>query len=154
PERLGLKGLLRYFVDFRFATVKRRFEFELEQLRRRIHILEGFRIIFDALDRAIKIIRESEGKADAAAKLIKAFKLDEVQADAVLDAQLYRIAQMEIKKILEELKEKTAQAKEIEGILGSDRKLWGVVKKELDEVGEQFGERRRTDLASGDETPD
>src|SRR5262249_38350866 len=61
PERLGLKGLLRYFVDFRFATVKRRFEFELEQLRRRIHILEGFRIIFDALDRAIKIIRESDG---------------------------------------------------------------------------------------------
>src|SRR5581483_5209910 len=94
PERLGLKAMLRYFVDFRFATVKRRFEFELEQLRRRIHILEGFRIIFDALDRAIKMIRESDGKADAAARLIKAFKLDEVQADAILDAQLYRIAQM------------------------------------------------------------
>jgi DNA gyrase subunit A len=154
PERLGLKGMLRYFVDFRFETVKRRFEFELEQLRRRIHILEGFRIIFDALDRAIKIIRESDGKADAAAKLIKTFKLDEVQADAILDAQLYRIAQMEIKKILDELKEKTAQAKEIEGILRSDQKLWNVVKTELNEVGEQFGERRRTDLSSGDETPD
>jgi DNA gyrase subunit A len=154
PERLGLKGLLRYFVDFRFETVKRRFEFELEQLRRRIHILEGFRIIFDALDRAIKMIRESDGKADAAAKLIKAFKLDEVQADAILDAQLYRIAQMEIKKILDELEEKAAQAKEIEGILRSDQKLWGVVKTELNEVGEQFGERRRTDLAAGDETPE
>jgi DNA gyrase subunit A len=154
PERLGLKGMLRYFVDFRFETVKRRFEFELEQLRRRIHILEGFRIIFDALDRAIKMIRESEGKADAAAKLIKTFKLDEVQADAILDAQLYRIAQMEIKKILDELKEKTAQAKEIEGILRSEQKLWGVVKTELNEVGEQFGERRRTDISSDDETPD
>jgi DNA gyrase subunit A len=154
PERLGLKALLRHFVDFRFLTVKRRFEFELEQLRRRIHVLEGFRIIFDALDRAIKMIRESEGKTDAAAKLIKAFKLDEVQADAILDAQLYRIAQMEIKKILDELKEKKAQAEEIEGILRSSKKLWGVVKAELDEVGEKFGERRRTEIGSAEDAPD
>ena len=67
--RLGLKEMLRYFLDFRLATVRRRFEFELEQLRRRIHILEGFRIIFNALDKAIKLIRESDGKADAAEKL-------------------------------------------------------------------------------------
>src|SRR4029077_11452576 len=99
-----------------------RFEFELEQLRKRIHILEGFRIIFDALDRAIKMIRESEGKADAAEKLIKAFKLDEIQADAILDSQLYKIAQMEIQKILDELREKTAEAKRIEDILGSETK--------------------------------
>jgi DNA gyrase subunit A len=154
PERLGLKALLRHFLDFRFATVRRRFEYELEQLRKRIHILEGFRIIFDALDRAIKIIRESDGKADAAAKLIKAFKLDEVQADAVLDAQLYRIAQLEIQKILDELKEKAAEAARIEGILRSDRKLWGVVKAELEEVGEKFPERRRTKIGSSEDTPD
>src|SRR5204863_2659781 len=80
PERLGLKEILRHFLDFRFATVRRRFEYELEQLRRRIHILEGFAIIFDALDKALKIIRESSGKADAAAKLIKVFQLDEEQA--------------------------------------------------------------------------
>src|SRR5205085_581139 len=89
PERLGLKELLRYFVDFRFTTVRRRFEFDLEQLRRRIHILEGFRVVFNALDKAIKIIRESEGKADAAAKLMRAFKLDEIQTEAILEAQLY-----------------------------------------------------------------
>src|SRR4029077_1387532 len=89
PERLGLKAILQHFLDFRLATVRRRFEFELEQLRRRIHILEGFRIIFDALDKAIRLIRESEGKADAAEKLIKVFKLSEIQADAILDAQLY-----------------------------------------------------------------
>jgi DNA gyrase subunit A len=154
PERLGLKALLRHFLDFRFATVRRRFEYELEQLRKRIHILEGFRIIFDALDRAIKIIRESDGKADAAAKLIRTFQLDEVQAEAVLDAQLYRIAQMEIKKILEELKEKTAEADRIEGILRSDRKLWGVVRGELEEVGEKFPERRRTKMGSAEDAPD
>ena len=111
PERLGLKDMLRHFLDFRFATVRRRFEFELEQLRKRIHILEGFRIIFNALDKAIKLIRESDGKADAAEKLIKAFKLDEIQADAILDAQLYKIAQLEIKKILDELKEKTERGR-------------------------------------------
>jgi DNA gyrase subunit A len=154
PERLGLKEMLRHFLDFRFTTVRRRFEFELEQLRKRIHILEGFRIIFDALDRAIRLIRESEGKADAAAKLIKAFKLDEEQAAAILDAQLYRIAQMEIKKILDELKEKKAEAARIEGILRSDKKLWGVVKTELNEVGEKFGDRRRTRIALGEETPE
>lgn len=154
PERLGLKEILRYFLDFRFATVKRRFEYELEQLRKRIHILEGFRIIFNDLDRAIKLIRQSEGKADAAEKLIKAFKLDAIQAEAILDAQLYRIAQMEIKRILNELKEKKAEAERIEGILRSNRKLWGVIKEELTALGEKFGDRRRTRIALGEETPE
>src|SRR5207302_6159297 len=117
PQRLGLKAILRHFLDFRFETVKRRFEYELEQLLRRMHILEGFRVIFNALDRAIKVIRESDGKADAAEKLMKAFKLDEEQTTAILDAQLYKIAQLEIKKILDELKEKQAEAARIEGIL-------------------------------------
>jgi DNA gyrase subunit A len=154
PQRLGLKEILRHFLDFRFATVRRRFEFELEQLRKRIHVLEGFRIIFNALDKAIKMIRESDGKPDAAAKLIKAFKLDEEQAEAILDAQLYRIAQLEIKKILDELKEKKAEAAQIEAILRSGKKLWGVVKDELNEVGERFGDRRRTRMASAEDTPD
>jgi DNA gyrase subunit A len=154
PERLGLKELLRHFLDFRLVTVRRRFEFELEQLRKRIHILEGFRIIFDALDKAIKLIRESDGKADAAAKLMKTFKLDEAQTDAILDAQLYRIAQLEIKKILEELKEKTAEAERIQGILRSQQKLWGVIKGEMNELAEKFGERRRTRMGSGEDTPD
>jgi len=154
PERLGLQAILRYFLDFRLATVRKRFEFELEQLRKRIHILEGFRIIFDVLDKAIKMIRESEGKADAAAKLIKAFKLDEIQADAVLDAQLYRIAQLEIKKILDELKEKAAEAAKIETILRSEKKLWGVVKDELTALGEKYGDRRRTRMASAEDAPE
>src|SRR5262249_8707186 len=154
PERLGLKAIPRHFLDFRFATVQRRFEFGLEGLRERIHILNGFRIIFDGLDRALKLIRESEGKKDAAEKLIKAFKLDEVQANAVLDAQLYKIAQLEIKQILDELKEKKAQAEKIEALLRSQRKLWGVVKDELAELGEAFPDRRRTKMGSGEDTPE
>jgi DNA gyrase subunit A len=154
PERLGLKAILRHFLDFRLATVRRRFEHDLEKLRERIHILEGFRIVFSALDRALKLIRESDGKRDAAEKLMKAFKLDEVQANAVLDAQLYKIAQLEIQQILDELEEKTAQAAKIEAILRSEKKLWGVVRTELGELAEKYPERRRTKMASGEETPE
>jgi DNA gyrase subunit A len=154
PQRLGLKAILRHFLDFRLETVRRRFEYELEQLRRRIHILEGFRIVFNALDRAIRLIRESEGKADAAQKLMKAFKLDEEQTNAILDAQLYKIAQMEIKKILQELKEKKAEAERIEAILRSQKKLWGVVKSEMDALAEKHGDRRRTRLACGEDMPE
>ena len=152
PRRLSLKEMLQYFLDFRLATVRRRFEFELEQLRKRIHILEGFQIIFNALDKAIKLIRESDGKADAAEKLIKTFKLTEIQADAILDAQLYKIAQLEIKKIIDELEEKTAEAKRLESILASEKKLWGVVKTELNEVAEKYGDkRRRTSMGSSED---
>lgn len=156
PRRLSLKEILRYFLDFRLETVKRRFEHELAQLRRRIHILEGFRIIFNALDEAIKLIRESSGKADASEKLQARFKLDEEQATAILDAQLYKIAQLEIRKILDELKEKQARAKEIEGILKSQKKLWAVVKDELSAAGEKFGgkDRRRTRMGSSDDEVD
>ncbi|MGL4555583.1 MAG: DNA gyrase subunit A, partial [Gemmataceae bacterium] len=76
PRRLGLKEVLRHYLDFRLVTVRKRFDYELRVLRRRIHILEGFRIIFNALDEAIKIIRNSLGKKDAAEKLIKRFELD------------------------------------------------------------------------------
>jgi DNA gyrase subunit A len=151
PERLGLREMLRHFLDFRFATVRRRFEYQLEQLRQRIHILEGFRLIFNDLDKALKLIRESQGKQDAAAKLMKAFKLDEVQANAILEMLLYKIAQLEIKKILDEWREKRAEAERIEALLGSNKKLWAVVKTELEEIGEKYGDRRRTRIVSEEE---
>jgi DNA gyrase subunit A len=150
-DGLSLKDILRHFLDFRYATVRRRFEYQLRQLLRRIHILEGFAIIFNALDRAIKIIRESAGKADASEKLQKAFKLDEEQATAILDAQLYKIAQMEVQKILDELKEKKAEAERIEGILASRKKVWGVIKGEMDELIGRFAERRKTRMASDED---
>jgi DNA gyrase subunit A len=154
PERLGLKAILQHFLSFRLLTVRRRFEFELEQLRRRIHILEGFRIIFDAMDQALKLIRASSGRADAADRLMKAFKLDQVQADGVVDAQLYKIAQMEIKKILDELRDKTAEAARIANLLASEAKLWAVIKTEFQEVAEKHGSKRRTKMGSAEDVPD
>jgi DNA gyrase subunit A len=150
-DGLSLRDLLRHFLDFRLETVRKRFEYQLRVLRRRIHILEGFAVIFNALDRAIKIIRESSGKPDAAEKLKAAFKLDDEQVTAILDAQLYKIAQMEIRKILDELAEKKQQAKEIEAILASKKKLWGVIRGEMEALVEQFGERRKTRMASEDD---
>ncbi|MCI0702968.1 MAG: DNA topoisomerase, partial [Planctomycetia bacterium] len=150
-DGISLKEMIQHFLDFRLETVRKRFEYQLRQLRRRIHILEGFAIIFNALDRAIKIIRESNGKPDAAEKLKSAFKLDDEQATAILDAQLYKIAQLEIKKILDELKEKKQQAKEIEAILASKKKLWGVIKTEMEKLIEQFAERRKTRMASDED---
>jgi len=151
-DGLSLKELLRYFLDFRIITVRRRFEYHLRILKRRIHILEGFAIIFNALDKAIKIIRTSAGKADASEKLMKEFALDEEQVTAILDSQLYKIAQMEIQKILEELQLKRKEAERIEAILKSEKKLWGVIKDELEKLGQSdFVVRRKTRMASDED---
>ncbi|MBX7081032.1 MAG: DNA topoisomerase IV subunit A [Nannocystaceae bacterium] len=152
PARLNLREVLQHFVEFRFATVRRRLEHELRLLRARIHILEGFEKIFDDLDRAIKIIRGSDGKADAAAKLCKAFGLDDIQADAILETKLYRLAKLEIQKIREELALKRAEVARIEGILKSKAKFQALVKAELEQVAEQFGDARRTRISDDDVT--
>ncbi|HEX4613987.1 MAG TPA: DNA topoisomerase (ATP-hydrolyzing), partial [Urbifossiella sp.] len=150
-DGLSLRDILTHFLAFRLATVRRRFEYHLRVLKKRIHLLEGFAIIFNALDRAIKMIRESSGKADAAEKLKAAFGLDDEQTTAVLDAQLYKIAQMEIKKILDELAEKRKEAAKIEAILASEKKLWGVVRDEFEKLAAAFPERRKTRMASDED---
>jgi DNA gyrase subunit A len=144
PMRLDLKAILREFLEFREEVVTRRFQFELAELERRIHILEGFRIIFDLLDEAIRIIRKSDGKADAAGKLMKRFGIDDVQTDAILELKLYKLARLEIQAILDELRDKQVRAKDIRAILGDKRKLWKVIRTELHEVSDKFKDKRRT----------
>ncbi len=153
PMRLNLQAILSEFLDFREDVVRRRFAHELAELKRRIHILQGFAIVFDALDEAIRIIRKSEGKQDAGDKLQKRFALDEEQADAILEIKLYKLARLEIQGILDELKERKARAKEIEGILGDKRKLWRVVRGETEDLGRRFADKRRTKIggAGGDD---
>jgi len=144
PLRVDLAAMLREFIEFRQETVRRRFEFELAELQKRIHILEGFAKIFDELDEAVKIIRKSDGKADAAVKLSARFKLSDAQTDAILELKLYKLARLEIQAILEELKEKRARAKEIQAILDDKRKLMRVVRGEIAEVAARFPDKRRT----------
>ncbi|MGL4464617.1 MAG: DNA gyrase subunit A, partial [Planctomycetia bacterium] len=154
PKRIGVVEMLNQFLQFRLATVRRRFEFLLDQLRRRIHILEGFRIIFDALDLALQLIRQSNGRSDAALKLRGAFPLDEEQSLAIVDLNLYRIGQLEMKKIMDELREKQREAARIEGILASEVRLWGEIRRELTEFSEKYTDPRRTRIADETDTPE
>ncbi len=151
PARVSLAEMLTQFLKFRFETVKRRFEFQLEQLEKRIHILEGLAIIFEGLDKALKIIRNSTGKQDAAEKLMAAFPLDAEQTNAILELMLYKISQLEIDNILAELHQKQKEADAIRKLLASDQKLWNVVQTELEELAEKFGDKRRTVLGSSDD---
>ena len=144
PARVDLKTVLTHFIEFRHGVVERRFRHELRLLVERIHILEGFRKIFSALDEAIRIIRAADGREDAGEKLRARFKIDVLQSDAILDLRLYKLAKLEIKAILDELREKRARVAEIEAILASSRKLWAIVKAEIREAREKYGDARRT----------
>ena len=103
PERLDLKQMLWYFLHFRLEVVTKRLEYELAALKRRIHLLEGFAKVFDALDEILRIVRKSEGKADAAQTIMKRFDLDADQTDAILELKIYRLARLEILVIQQEL---------------------------------------------------
>ncbi|MDW8222676.1 MAG: DNA topoisomerase IV subunit A [Gemmatales bacterium] len=154
PKRLSLVEILSEFLKFRLETVRRRFQFQLEQLRQRIHILEGFRKIFQDLDRVIRTIRSSQNREEAATKLMRQFALDQVQVNAILELLLYKLARLEIQRILDELQEKRAEAQRLEGILRSERKLWEVVRTELEEIAEKYGDKRRTKIVDERELPD
>jgi DNA gyrase subunit A len=144
PRRMGIKDVLGHFLDFRFEVVERRFKYQLAQLEARIHILDGFVTIFDALDQLIKLIRTSDGKVDAATKIMKQFKLDAEQTEAILELKLYKLARLEINVIREELAAKTTDAKKIRAILKSEDKLWTVIKDELKAIAGELGTPRRT----------
>lgn len=144
PDKLDLPTMLRYFLNFRLDVVTRRLRHELEQLNRRIHILEGFEIIFDALDEAVKIIRSSMDRKDADQRLRHRFGLTELQSEAVLDARLYKLAQLEILAIREELEAKRKRAEEIARLLEDEPARWLMVRGELKEIREAHGSSRRT----------
>jgi len=146
PARLDLKTMLIYWLDFRVATIRRRFEFDLQQLYDRIHLLEGFEIIFDALDEVIALIRASEGKRDAAERMMDRFDLTEKQTDAILELKLYRLAKLEILLIREELDEKRGEAERIEAILESKARLWATVRSELLEIRSLYSTPRLTEV--------
>ncbi|AMV39858.1 DNA topoisomerase (ATP-hydrolyzing) subunit A [Planctomyces sp. SH-PL62] len=144
PSRLDLKTILQHFLDFRLDVVTRRLNYELRLLLARIHILEGFAIVFNNLDEAIRIIRASDGKADAAPKLIARFGLSDLQADAILETKLYRLGKLEIQDILAELAAKRTRAAEIQGLLDDEPARWAIIKAELKHIVKTYGDERRT----------
>ena len=148
PERLDLHSILWHFLHFRLDVVTRRLEHELEALKKRIHILEGFEKVFDALDEIIRIVRKSDGKADAAQQIIKRFSLDAEQTDAILELKIYRLARLEILIIRKEADEKRKRARQIGALLKNEESRWGLVREEIEQIQKQYGDARRTTIAS------
>jgi DNA gyrase subunit A len=148
PERLDLHAILWHFLHFRLEVVTKRLEHELEALKKRVHILEGFEKVFDALDEILKIVRKSDGKADAAAQIIKRFDLDADQTDAILELKIYRLARLEILVIRKELEEKRRRTRQINTLLKDENSRWDIVRVELEEIQKKYGDARRTLIAS------
>ena len=158
---ISLKEILWHFLNFRMQVVTRRLEHELQGLEKRIHILEGFARIFDALDQIIAIIRKSDGKADAAEKIMAKFKLDALQTDAILELKLYRLAKLEILVVQGELKEKQKRAREIRKLLkegnGDDDKAtgrWKIVRGEIQDIAKAYGKDKSQKRLSIIEAPE
>ena len=165
PKELGLEGAIRAFVDHRIDVVQRRTVYLLRKAREREHILEGYKIALDNLDTVIKIIRASTSRAEARENLYAWGKGNEIvinldrerlpseerglslrQVDAILELQLYRLTQLSVDEILNELKEIREKIAEYESILASEKKLRQVIVKELEKVRDQYGDERRTQI--------
>ena len=148
PRTLTLKQALRVYIEHRLTVIKRRAEFDLEKARQRAHILEGYLIALKNLDEVINIIRAASDVDSARGRLMKRFKLSELQATAILDLQLRRLAALERKKIETEYREVTSTIKDLEALLKSPKRMRGVVADELLKVKDQYGDRRRTQIVN------
>jgi len=148
PQIVNLKGMLEAFIRFRREVVTRRTRYELARAEERAHILAGLRKAVEQLDMVIRIIRGSDSPDAAKDALMARLELSEIQAKAILDMRLQRLTQLERHKIVEEHEQVLALIQELKGILASDAKLMGIIRKELLEVKEQYGDARRTEIVT------
>ncbi len=149
PEQLNLKDIIHHFVDHRHEVVVRRTEYELKKAKERAHILEGFMKVIgsqESLDKAIAIIRHSATPQDAKEGLIAEFDLSEIQTQAILDLRLARLTGMELNKIRAEYEEIIALIKDLEDILTNEPRRYQIIKDELLEIKEKYGDERRSEI--------
>jgi DNA gyrase subunit A len=146
PKIMSLREMLQHFIDHRLIVVVRRSEFDLEKALEREHILEGLKIAVDNIDEVIEMIRGSVDPEVASQALQDGFDLSERQAKAILDMRLARLTGLEIDKLEEELAEVRGQIAELRRILGSETVRMGILKDELKEIAEKYGDERRTDI--------
>ena len=146
PRVLTLKQSLRHYIDFRVEVVRRRAEFDLKRAKARLHVLEGLRIAIDNLDEVIALIRASADVEEARGNLMSAFDLSEIQAQAILDMQLRRLAALEREKIENEYNELLKLVTELEELLGDSVMVLAVVRKETRELKRKYGDERRTEV--------
>jgi DNA gyrase subunit A len=146
PRILNLKEMLFYFVQHRREIVTRRTEFELKKARERAHILEGLKIALEDIDRVIQLIKKSKTPQEARAELILKFNLDEIQANAILDMKLQRLTGLERQKVIDELKELEDTIKRLLFILEHEEEKLKIIKEELKEIKDKYGDMRRTEI--------
>ncbi|SMO65253.1 DNA gyrase subunit A [Chryseobacterium rhizoplanae] len=149
PEQLNLKDIIHHFVEHRHEVIVRRTQFELKKAKERAHILEGFMKVIgtqDALDRAISIIRHSANPQAAKEGLIEAFELSDIQAQAILDLRLARLTGMELDKIRDEYDAIMKEIENLEDILANEPRRFQIIKDELIEIKEKYGDERRTEI--------
>jgi len=149
PQVMNLKSMLEHYVMHREEVVTRRTQHDLQKAKDRAHILEGLKKALDNIDAVINTIKKSKTRAEAHANLMKKFKLSDRQAEAILEMKLQTLAGLERKKIEDELKEKKILISKLEAILKSRKKLLGIVKNELLEIKEQYGDKRKTQVVRG-----
>ncbi|HEY4500039.1 MAG TPA: DNA gyrase subunit A [Candidatus Paceibacterota bacterium] len=149
PQVLSLKECLGYYIDHRKEVVRRRAEFDLKKARERAHILEGLHKALGNIDAIINTIKKSENKEAAHKNLVAKFKFSDIQATAILEMRLQTLASLERQKIEDELKEKLKLIEELLLLLKSPAKILGVIKSELKEVQEKYGDKRRTRVVAG-----
>lgn len=148
PETLNLKEMLAHHISFRKEVIVKRTKFELDKAERRAHILEGLKIALKFLDKVIEVIRKSKNPAEAKEALMKKFKLSDLQAQAILEMQLQRLCALERKKIEQEYLELLKRIEYLRSILSSEKKQESLIKEELNEIKEKFGDPRRTEIVA------
>lgn len=146
PKTLGLKEIISKYIDHQREVIVRRTKFELDKAEKRVHILEGYKLALDNIDEVIKIIKEAESDSEAKEKLIKHFGFSEIQADSILELKLRRLTGLERAKIEEELNNLLALIEELKSILASEQKVNDIIKKELTEIKDKYGDERRTKI--------
>ncbi len=147
PVQMGLKTIITHYIRHQKEVVVRRTRFDLNQAKNRAHVLEGLIIAVDNLDEVIRLIRASKNPKEAKQALMQAFKLTDIQAQAVLDMRLQRLTNLEVLTLRDEFKKVTTLIERLTAILKSEKKLYGVIKKELLEIREQYRDDRRTQLS-------
>lgn len=151
PQTLNLKDLIVHFVDHRHEVVVRRTKYELNEAEKRAHILEGYLIALDHLDEVIALIRNSKDPEVAKVGLMENFALSEIQAKAILEMRLQRLTGLEREKIQNEYKEVKALIERLNEILANESVRMGIIKDELNEIKERYGDKRRTEVVHSDD---
>ena len=146
PKTLGLKDIIVKYIDFQREVIIRRTKYDLDVAEKRVHILEGLKIALDNIDAVIKLIRAAKSDDEARTGLMNNFKLSEIQANAILEMKLRRLTGLEREKIENELNDLLKLIEELRGILASDSKVLEVIKNELLEIKEKYGDERRTNI--------